>query len=37
MPNIDDLKNRIQEEAHGSRYLIHPFSNNMYNDVRVVF
>ena len=37
MPNMDDLRNWILEEAHGSRYSIHPDSTNMYHDVRKVF
>ena len=37
MPNVDDLRNRILEEAHGSRYSIHPSSTKMHHDLREVF
>ena len=36
-PNVDDLRNRIQEEAHGSRYSIHLGSTKMYHDLSEVF
>ena len=35
--NVDGLRNRILEEAHGSRYSIHPGSTKMYHDFREVF
>ena len=34
---MDDLRNRIQEEAHGSRYSIHLGSTKMYHDLRELF
>ena len=37
VPNIDGLRNHIFEEAHGSRYSIHPGSIMMYHDLREVF
>ena len=37
MTNVDDLRNQILEEAHGSCYSIHPGSTKMYHDLREVF
>ena len=37
LPNVDDLRNMILEEAHGSRYSIHLCSTKMYHDLREVF
>ena len=37
VPNVNDLRNRILQEAHGSHYSIHPGSTNMYHDLRKVF
>ena len=34
VPNIDGLRNRIIEEAHGSHYSIHLGSTKMYHDLR---
>ena len=36
-PNVDDLRNRILEEAHGDRYSNNPFSTKMYHYLREVF
>ena len=36
-PKIDGLRNRILEEAHGSRYSIHPGSTKMYHELREIF
>ena len=33
VPNVDELRNRILEETHGSRYSIHPCSTKMYHDL----
>ena len=33
VPNVDGLRDRILEEAHGSRYSIHPGSTKMYHDL----
>ena len=37
VPIVDGLRNRILEEAHGSRYFIYPVLTNMYHDLREVF
>ena len=37
VPNVDVLRNRILEEAHWSRYSIHPGSTKMYHNLRDVF
>ena len=37
VPDVDDLRNRVLEEAHGSRYPIHPGSTKMYHDLREVY
>ena len=37
VPNIDGLRSRILEEAHGTRYSIHPGSTKMYHNLREVF
>ncbi|XP_070010675.1 uncharacterized protein [Nicotiana sylvestris] len=34
VPNIDGLRERILEEAHGSRYSIHLGATKMYRDLR---
>ena len=35
--NVDGLRNRILEEAHGSCYSIHLTSTKMFNDYRHMF
>ena len=37
VPNVDGLRNRILEEAHGSCYSIHSGSSKMYHDLKEVF
>ena len=37
IPNIYGLRSRILEEAHGTRYSIHPGSTKMYHNLREVF
>ena len=37
MTNVNDLRNRILEEAHGARYTIHPGCTKMNHDLREVF
>ena len=37
IPNVDDLTNRIHEEAHGYCYSIHLGSTKMHHDLRGVF
>ncbi|KAH0759938.1 hypothetical protein KY290_023431 [Solanum tuberosum] len=34
---VDELQERIMEEAHSSRYSIHPGSTKMYHDLREVY
>ncbi|WMV50010.1 hypothetical protein MTR67_043395 [Solanum verrucosum] len=33
--DVDGLRERILEEAHGSRYSIHPGATTMYRDLRM--
>ena len=33
VPDVDDLLARIIEEAHGTKYSIHPGSSQMYHDL----
>nr|AAT39297.2 Gag-pol protein, putative [Solanum demissum] len=37
VPMVDGLQERIMEEAHSSRYSIHPGSTKMYHDLREVY
>ncbi|XP_069154633.1 uncharacterized protein [Solanum lycopersicum] len=37
IPRVDGVQERILEEAHSSRYFIHPGSTNMYQDLREVY
>ena len=37
VPNMDDLRIRILEKSHGSRYYIHPGSTKMYCALVEVF
>ncbi|XP_070052701.1 uncharacterized protein [Nicotiana tomentosiformis] len=34
VPNVDGLRKKILEEAHSSRYSIHPGATKMYHDLR---
>ncbi|XP_070057653.1 uncharacterized protein [Nicotiana tomentosiformis] len=34
VPNVDGLRKKILEEAHSSRYSIHPGATKMYRDLR---
>ena len=34
VPNVDELRKKILEEAHSSRYSIHPGATKMYRDLR---
>ncbi|XP_070055029.1 uncharacterized protein [Nicotiana tomentosiformis] len=34
VPNVDGLRERIQEKAHSSRYSIHPGATKMYRGLR---
>ena len=37
IPEVDGLQERILEEAHSSRYSIHPSSTKMYRDLREIY
>ena len=37
MHNVDDLRNRILEGAHGSCYSINMGFSKMYHDLREIF
>jgi len=37
VPMVDGLQEKIMEEAHSSRYSIHPGSTKMYRDLREVY
>ena len=37
LPNVDDLRTWILEEAHSSHYSIHSGSTKMFHDLREVF
>jgi len=37
VPNDEELKRRILEEAHKSKYTIHPGATKMYHDLKSVF
>ena len=37
VPVLDDLRYRVLQEAHGSRYSIHPGSTKIYRDLREVY
>lgn len=37
VPNIDGLQCRIFVEAYGSRYMVHPGSIKMYNDLKEIY
>ena len=37
VPDVEDLRYRILEEAHGSRYSIHLGDTKMYHDLREVY
>ena len=37
VPKVNGLRDRILEEAHGSRYSIHPGSKKMYHDLREIY
>lgn len=34
VPRVDDLIQRLLEEAHGSCYFIHPGVTNLYRDMK---
>ena len=37
VPNVDELKKEIMEEAHFSAYSIHPGSTKMYHDLKYTY
>ncbi|WMV37440.1 hypothetical protein MTR67_030825, partial [Solanum verrucosum] len=37
VPDVDGLRETILEEAHGSRYSIHPGATKMYRDLREIY
>jgi hypothetical protein len=37
VPKKETLKRKILDEAHASRYSIHPGSTKMYHDIRQQF
>jgi len=37
VPRVDELQERIMEEAHSFRYSIHLGSTKMYRDLREVY
>ena len=37
VPNIEELKRELLEEAHSSRYSMHPGSTKMFNDMRKIY
>jgi hypothetical protein len=37
VPRFGDLRNLVMDEAHKSRYSIHPGSDKMYHDLRVLY
>ena len=37
VPNVDDLRRVLLEEAHHSAYSVHPGSAKMYHDLRSHF
>ena len=37
VPDMDGLRELIMEEAHGSRYSIHPGATKMYLDLREIY
>src|SRR5262249_12718976 len=37
VPDVDELKREIMEEAHSTAYSVHPGSTKMYKDLRNVY
>ena len=35
--DVDGLQKRILDEAHTSRYVVHPGSTKMYHDLKTVY
>ena len=37
VPYVNDLRTRIVVESHSSRFSIHPGSNKMYHDLKLIY
>ena len=37
VPDVDDLRSRLLEEAHGSQYSFHPGATKMNHDLQEVY
>ena len=37
LPDVEDFRNQILEEAHSSLYYIHPGATKMYHDLKEVY
>ena len=37
VPDMDELRKEIMEEAHFSAYSIHPSSTKMYHDLKDIY
>ena len=37
IPDVEDLRNQIQEKAHGYHYAIHLGATKMYHDLREIY
>ncbi|KAF3673248.1 hypothetical protein FXO38_05721 [Capsicum annuum] len=37
VPNVDGLQEIILDEAHDSRYVVHPCSAKMYHDLKEIY
>ena len=37
VPNVDDLRQRIMDKAHGARYSIHPGATKMYRGLLEIY
>ena len=37
VPDVDGLRKRIFDEAHTSRYVVHPGSTKMYQDLKTIY
>ena len=37
VPNVNDLRQGIMDEAHGVQYSIHPGATKMYRDLREIY
>lgn len=37
VPNMDGIRERILDEAHTSRYVIHPGSSEIYHNLKIIY